>query len=92
MTSLAETLNLVPRCCYHGHLLTGDNTREERNASSKNGVRIRCKVCVKEQKQRRYAQPGVRHRRLAYEHHYRNGHPEGLLWDEIKLQLEGATS
>lgn len=103
--SPAEVLALIPRFCRNGHHLTPDNSREEQNASSKNGVRIRCKTCVAEQKARAYAtaeaeakrtaylaQPEVRARRLAYHHWYEYGDPKGRSWDEIKQQIQGATS
>jgi hypothetical protein len=90
--TLAEILKLVPQKCRHGHLMIGDNVREERNATSKGGVRLRCKQCVKAQKARAWARPDFRTRQMTYAHHYRCGHHEGLSWNEIKSNRRSETT
>lgn len=74
-------------CCPKGHLLTRRNARKERSQENRSGFRIRCKTCVSEQKRRWYASDAVRTLRLAYDRHYRNGHPQGLSWPEAKAEL-----
>lgn len=82
--TIDEIFKRLPRRCRQGHELTGDNIREERNQSSKGGIRIRCKACVRAQKARAYARPDFRTRQKGYARHYREGHFAGLSWSEIQ--------
>ena len=80
-----QKLMTIGGVCAKGHVLTEKTVTLEGRRGGKKYVR--CKQCISNRKKLSYSTPLHRKLRIAYNHWFRCGHPEGLLWPEIKERI-----